>query len=415
MPTDATLKKRIAALRESRTTVEAAGRLRVNAGALCQYFWARGLRASDYLAAPEAAALIPDDHAPAYPAVGTVELDPVARRQAETKAARIGREHKSLAAEVATLREAIEINSALASAPLPPIARHEFASGEREGCFVALASDWHVEELVKPAAYTDNVYNLAIAELRIGRFFSGIEWLVGMHRERFAIRDGILWLGGDLMSGHIHDENVETSAMPPLATLLWLQPRIVAGIKQLLNRLDLESLQVICSYGNHGRDTHKPRRATGAHHSYEWHMYQQIAREFEAESRIKFLADPTAHQYTRAYDFDLHLHHGDETNYQGGTGGITIPINKSVAAWDKARRCHYHNFGHWHQYVDLGNWAGNGSLIGFNAYAMSIKASPEPPQQAFYLIDSKHGKTCKSPIWVGADVATELALWKAAA
>jgi hypothetical protein len=31
---------------------------------------------------------------------------------------------------------------------------------------------------------------------------------------------------------------------------------------------------------------------------------------------------------------------------------------------------------------------------------MSIKATPEPPQQAFYLLDAKRGKTCKSPIWV---------------
>jgi hypothetical protein len=31
---------------------------------------------------------------------------------------------------------------------------------------------------------------------------------------------------------------------------------------------------------------------------------------------------------------------------------------------------------------------------------MSVKGKPEPPQQLFYLLDSKRGKTAVSPIWV---------------
>jgi hypothetical protein len=129
-------------------------------------------------------------------------------------------------------------------------------------------------------------------------------------------------------------------------------------------------------------------------------MYCQIAQYFEDDPRVRVLADPSAHQYAKAYDFDLHFHHGDETSYHGGVGGITIPLNKAVAQWDIVRRCHYHHFGHWHQYTDTGRIVVNGSLIGYSAYAMAIKAAPEIPQQAFYLLDSKRGKTAKSPIWV---------------
>jgi hypothetical protein len=42
----------------------------------------------------------------------------------------------------------------------------------------------------------------------------------------------------------------------------------------------------------------------------------------------------------------------------------------------------------------------NGSLIGFNPFAVSIGAKYEPPQQAFFLVDSKRGKTASYPIWV---------------
>lgn len=93
------------------------------------------------------------------------------------------------------------------------------------------------------------------------------------------------------------------------------------------------------------------------------------------------LADPSAHQYARVYDFYLHFHHGNEISYGGGIGEIMIPVNKAVAGWDSVRRCDYHNFGHFHQYIDTGNVALNGSGIGYSAYSMSGKFRPEDPQQ----------------------------------
>ncbi len=245
-----------------------------------------------------------------------------------------------------------------------------------------------------------NEYNPEIAERSLARFFAGYRWLIDFHRHAFQIRDAVLWLGGDLMTGHIHEELKESTATAPLETILWLRPRIKAGIDVLLEDTGLERLLIPCSYGNHGRDTHKSFRAKGAAHSYEWLLYQWLASQYADEPRVSFLADASAHQYLRVYEFDLHFHHGDETNYGGGVGGVTIPVNKSVAQWDLAKRCHYHHFGHWHQYIDTGRVAINGSVIGYNAYAMSIKATPEAPAQGFYVLDSKRGKTCRSPIWV---------------
>ena len=345
----------------------------------------------------------------------TAPLEPVARLAEETKNARVTREHKDLTAEVARLRQVVDARDAFAnSKPLKPIVRREKASGLREATAIALASDWHVEERVLSTdTPTGNVYNLDIASFRIERFFQGVAAMVKKERGAFKIRDLQLWYGGDLVSGHIHDENVETSALAPVAACLWLQPQLEAGIHFLLEELQLDNLQLVCSYGNHGRDTKKPRRATGAHHSYEWNLYKQLERNFAKDKRVSVDASPSGHQYTQVYDFTSHYHHGDEISYGGGIGGITIPINKAVAQWDKVRRSNFHNFGHFHQYLNMGNIANNGSMIGFNGYAMSIKASPEPPQQAFYLIDSKRGKTCCSPIWVG-DAKAELELLEAA-
>lgn len=308
---------------------------------------------------------------------------------------------KTLERDLHTMHEIVQTLAALTSKPLAPVKRREFTSGLREATAVIALSDAHVEEIVRKGETPyPNEYNPTIADNRLRRFFAGAKWLIELHRQAFQIRDVLLWLGGDLMSGHIHEELKLHTATPPIETLLWLRSRLAAGIDSLLQDPKIERLIIPCSYGNHGRTTAKSFRALGATHSYEWLLYQWLASMYEGNSRVTFLADQSAHQYARLYDFDMHFHHGDETSYQGGVGGITIPLNKASAQWDQAKRCHYHTFGHWHQYIDTGRIAVNGSVIGYNAYAMSIKATPEAPQQAFYLIDSKRGKTCKSPIWV---------------
>lgn len=324
---------------------------------------------------------------------------PAAVARAATQIARA--ELNALEAELAVHRER---EAALASLrhDSEPVVPRGFAKGrQREGCAVILASDWHVEETVEPdATPIRNEYSLEIAEKRIDRFFSGVRWLIDFHRPVFGIADAVMWLGGDLITGAIHDELRETSALTPTQVLPWLEARLNGGIEFLLRDRKLKRLTIPCSYGNHGRTTMKPRRATGAANSYEYLLYTHLADRWASHDRVRFEITPSAHQYVKVYDFDLHFHHGDEISYYGGVGGITIPVNKAVAQWQKVRPAHYHHFGHFHQYLDLGDTVVNGSLIGYNAYAMSIKATPEPPQQAFYVLDSKRGKTCKSPIWV---------------
>jgi hypothetical protein len=322
------------------------------------------------------------------------------------------RERNSLVKQNSLLKKALQVQSALAQTPLPSIKRLELGSGLREATAVFGLSDMHVEEIVKPGdTPTGNAYNLAIAEYRLERYFAAVKWLIQKERETSKIRSVVFWIGGDGVTGHIHDENKETTAFPPVMSLLWLYPRLLEGIKSLLEDEGIETFYLVCSYGNHGRDTKKPYRVRGAYHSYEWGMYQRLADDLKEEPRVKVLANDSAHQYVQVYDFDLHFHHGDEIQYGGGVGGVTIPMNKAVAAWDKVRRCHFHHFGHYHQYFDLGNIVGNGSLIGYNGYAMSIKAAPEPAQQFFYLLDSKRGKTAKSPVWC-EDRETEKKLWR---
>jgi len=72
---------------------------------------------------------------------------------------------------------------------------------------------------------------------------------------------------------------------------------------------------------------------------------------------------------------------------------------KAIASWNKSPlKADLDIFGHWHTQMQNPKWVANGSLIGYNAYALSIKASFEPPQQTYFLFDRNRGRTITAPI-----------------
>lgn len=334
------------------------------------------------------------------------EVDPLtAARDARVTHAAESRDRVALRSALSRLEiveERLEQVSAPFAQPLEAVKPVRLKIGQRQACAVALLSDVHAGAVVHPTAATfQNRYNPEICRYRLGRYFAGVEWLVQNARDgragyRWQVQDLLLAIMGDVIDGHLHEEQIELSE-PSVLTISWLAPVLLAGIRRL-QALGLR-VRVVCSYGNHGRDTKKPRRATGAHHSYEWGMYQQLGRELQRDG-IELLADPTAHQYIDVYGRTLHFHHGDEIKYQGGVGGITIPINKRVASWNEVRPSYLHHMGHFHQKIENRRWFANGCVVGYNDFAMSIGALPEEPTQTFYLLDEKRGVTSVSPIWV---------------
>ena len=57
-------------------------------------------------------------------------------------------------------------------------------------------------------------------------------------------------------------------------------------------------------------------------------------------------------------------------------------------------------FGHFHQRKDGSNFISNGSNIGYNPFALSIKADYEAPSQQLFMINKKYGRTCTWPVLV---------------
>ena len=275
----------------------------------------------------------------------------------------------------------------------------EISMGDKaEAVAITMASDWHVEETISPESTNGlNEFSLKIAKARIEKFFATIARLTDIERNGAKIDDLVLWLGGDLMTGMIHEELAESNSQTPTQTILWLQDRLLDGIATL--KPHFKRILIPTSYGNHGRTTVKPRHATAAAHSYEWLLYKILEGRTAKDSQVEWQIADSYFNFLTIYDRRLRLHHGDGLKFQGGVGGLTVPTEKAIAQWNKSpNRADLDLFGHWHTFQQSRTWLCNGSLVGYNAYALSIKASYEPPAQTYFLLDKKRGRTMTAPI-----------------
>jgi hypothetical protein len=270
---------------------------------------------------------------------------------------------------------------------------------------VVVLSDWHVEETVTREQTSGlNAFDLEVADRRIAELAQRIGVLVEHERQLVKLDRIVIAALGDFISGHIHEELVETCSLAPHAATRWAAARL-RGIIDLAADLAREVV-VVTQPGNHGRSNHgKPRKSTEHDHSFEQHAYHVLAA---AETRPNVRWD-IAEGYLGYLDlegFVIRYHHGHEIRYQGGVGGIAVPVNKAIAAWNRNRPAHLDVFGHWHQWGWLrGKYVSNGSLIGINAYGLRIKAEAEAPCQSFLVVD--HGRrevTRAVPIWCDADL-----------
>lgn len=276
--------------------------------------------------------------------------------------------------------------------------RPQSPDGSSEATAVVLASDWHYEEEVRSADVNGlNEFNLEIGRKRIEQFFSATSRMLEVFSRDIKIPHLVLGLLGDFISNDIHDELVEVNQLTPIDATIEVQNLIASGIEYLLKNYKGDIL-VVCHSGNHARTTKKMRNGTGEGHSLEHFMYHALAKYFRGNPRITFLISPSYHSYVRVYDYTIRFHHGHNIRYQGGIGGVFIPAFKAISQWNKGQSADLDCFGHFHSMRDGGNFLLNGSIVGYNAYALSIKAEYEPPKQVFFLIDRKRGKTVTAPI-----------------
>lgn len=271
-------------------------------------------------------------------------------------------------------------------------------SGTTAVAVVAL-SDWHVDEVVEPRTVNNlNRYNPEVARTRATKLFQGIERLVRKERQDVSIDTLVLWLGGDFISGHIHESLKLTTAMSPIDAAMFARELLESGVNFLLRETDLD-LVIPCSVGNHSRITQKVLTGAETGNSLEWFIYGAMANQYAEEKRVRFILNESYSVSVPILGKNVRFHHGHGVKYGGGVGGLTVPLNKWIYRQNQTQKADIDVLGHFHQYMSMRNFVVNGSLIGTTDYGLRQGFENEPPAQAMFLIDQKRGKTISMPIF----------------
>ena len=265
---------------------------------------------------------------------------------------------------------------------------------------VALFSDAHIEETVNPASVLGmNEYNINIAEKRIQAYFQNLcECL-----KEDKVDDLIFASLGDTISGYIHDELAQCNGLSPLEATYKAQSLIYSGLKYLCEETNLNSIKFIGIVGNHSRTTKKIQHANGFKMSYEWLMYQNIQKFCEMEglpiefcipeSEVAIVNSPDGQKFIFAHGFQIK---------GGGNGtvcGIYPSLNRLALKWGKTFGQDKIYIGHFHQCVSIANAVVNGSIIGFNTFALTNGCSYEEPCQMYEVYDTNIGQLLTRKIY----------------
>lgn len=294
-------------------------------------------------------------------------------------------------------REAVESLGNISACKLP--ASKPRSKKKPEASVILAMSDWHVEERVFPDEVRGlNEYTLEIADKRIAAVVDGAERLIEHEKGITNIRRIVLWLGGDFITGHIHDELIEATQLAPLAACRWAGERII-GMVDRLSRLGVP-LVIPTSSGNHGRSTQNRRIAGENEHSFEQHLYHTLAMA-ERRKNVTWLVGEGYHNIVDLDGFVVRFHHGHAMRGSGGFGGLVPGAAKMIAGWNAAQPVSLDVFGHLHSFTVGRNFVANGSLIGPGPYSDRLGCPADTPAQAMVVVDHSHNRVTKAmPIFV---------------
>lgn len=275
-------------------------------------------------------------------------------------------------------------------------------------------ADWHVFETVRAAEVSGlNQYNRYIARACVGTATRNFCKLTEINRAGTTIKTGMVSFLGDLISGHLWPDQIENNSGSPLEEVLYATTLATGAIDYILKHGGFDRIIVNAVDGNHSRITGKDRRKTNrVKHSLEWLMFQYIKRYYteKGETRLTFNIGEGIHLYVPLmYGVDARhpngvtwrLTHGDEgLRYQGGVGGLAIPVNRTIRQWNEARHADLTAFGHWHTSLYLNNALAVGSLLGYSPLSIGYKTQYEAPLQAMLTIEKTRGITTYQPVFV---------------
>ncbi|MDJ0827456.1 MAG: hypothetical protein QNJ16_18335 [Rhodobacter sp.] len=287
------------------------------------------------------------------------------------------------------------------AAPSPKTVNH--------GTPTLFLSDLHHGEVVRPGEVElANEFNSEISRQRIRRVF---ERTCSLLNDTFAEPDWpeiIVAVGGDILSGNIHEEIRGTNDQPIFDALVDVAMCLASGLKMLADVFG--KVRVPWVVGNHGRIDKKPRYKAAVEDNYEYMLAHYLGSLLSDDDRIRVEVSDSFSISYKVHNTRYLLTHGD--GFRGGSGisGPILPwtlgdhrLRKQRQAIDRYKELETSYdvllFGHWHQYFPTPGFIANGSLKGFDEFAYKRGFAFQRPQQALWITHPERGPTFHMPVF----------------
>lgn len=329
----------------------------------------------------------------------TIELNKTRRQRDSAIHQQVGADKTNEA-----LRRALDVVETVENASIhPPSWLIKPQSGKNNATVVAMLSDTHFDEVVDPDEMDGlNKYDRRIATMRLELWTQNVIHLTRNYLSGVQYDGIVVMLGGDIFSGDIHEELAETNEDSMLGSLLYWSEQIASAIE--LFSQEFKKVHVMAVPGNHGRMTRKPRAKLRAKTNFDWLLAKMIERHFAGRKNMTFNVPDSADAVVDIYGYRHLLTHGDQAKGGGGIGGIwptvmRLRARKLQRYADTGRPFKTIWMGHWHQYISTPELVVNGSMKGYDEYAMMNSFQFQVPQQALAIVTPQHNITWQCPVF----------------
>lgn len=262
-----------------------------------------------------------------------------------------------------------------------------------------IASDWHAEETVKASTVLGlNEFNLEISEQRIKNFFSNAIYMI----KKKPVDNLVVGLLGDMIGGYIHDELAQTNGLSPMQGVAFVKKLIISGLKAIHDELpELQKIIVVGICGNHSRTTKRLQFNNGFALNFEYFLYKDIEQTLTLMGLTKFqyIIPEGDLAYLDIYGKKILFAHGFQFKSSGGIGGVYPSMFRWFGKMNQVIKIDKAFLGHWHTSIYTKEVCINGSLKGYDAFAMGHGLPYEVPQQTYVILNEKRGFVFYSPIF----------------
>jgi hypothetical protein len=320
--------------------------------------------------------------------------DDIKKEKTKIKLSKIMKENTELKKRILLMDELNDRLGQLATFYKKPKKVNFIKSNKREKEAVLSFSDTHFGEEVDPKEIMNiNAYNTTIAKERIDILFNSvIEYC-----QLYKVTKLNIHMLGDMISGNIHAELLETNELTTVETIIYLSDYVSMWIQKLSEYFKVINLLGIS--GNHGRISDKPRYKKKNQNNFDFLMYKFMEKSISGIVNSFILPDSFLY-LTNHLGYRILNLHGDIL--KGGTG-----LNPVSGTWarDSAKlngllRQHGREFdcmlfGHFHtgdtQFpsFDKTKIIVNGSVKGTDQFSLGAVKTGTKPSQQLLIIDEK--------------------------